>query len=264
MKRKQFLWVTTVLTLLLAAFWAGSVSASGASIASCFTDTNAPAACWMKLNGLVGGTLFGPNAAATRLQAAIWLQRVSQIPPTTGLITISDGFGNWHPFASTDNVAFTYFSSQTQITRGTAGTSYFSLQPAIPTVFYGRSLLFRGVELCYTASATLPLIYVEINTYTHTNSADDGRKLRFSDATSRTDSACRFYVLSTPVTLTAEDGVNIFIAANFTVVGEAFKLGRTTFVFAPTDVRALNPTSASVTTLQENGPQPDGLNTAAP
>ena len=167
MKRKSFLWITTVFTLLLAAFWVGSASATGNFIPSCFTDTNAPAACWMKLNGFVTGPLFNPNGVTTRILIANWLQRLSQIPPTSGLITISDGFGNWRPFTSADNVAFTYYSSETQITKATVGPNFFSLQPAIPTVFYGRSLLFRGVELCYTASATTSINYVEINTYTH-------------------------------------------------------------------------------------------------
>jgi hypothetical protein len=263
MKRKSALWITTVFTLLLAAFWVGSASATGNFIPSCFTDTNAPAACWMKLNGFVTGPLFNPNGVTTRILIANWLQRLSQIPPTSGLITISDGFGNWRPFTSADNVAFTYFSSETQITKATVGPNFFSLQPAIPTVFYGRSLQFRGVELCYTASATTSINYVEINTYTHSTGAGS-RSLRFSDPTTRTDSACRLYVLPTPVTLTVEDGVNIFIQGNFSVVGQALALGRTTFVFAPTGVRALGPSSANVTTLQENGPQPDGLNTAAP
>ena len=262
MKRRQFLWIGTITTLLLAAFWAGSASATN-SLLSCFSDTNAPAACWMKLNGLATGTVFNPTAATTRLQAAAWLRGVSQIPPTTGLITISDGFGNWRLFNSTDDLAFTNFSSETQVSKASVGSSFLSLQPAIPTVFYGRSLSFKGVELCYSASPSVSLAYVEINTYTHSTGAG-GRNLRLSDSTARTDSACRYYVLPTPVTLTAEDGVNIFIMGTWSVAGQPLALGRTTFVFAPTGIKAVNPTSAEVTTLQENGPQPNGLSTDAP
>lgn len=263
MKPKQFLWIANVIALVMAAIWAGSAYASSSNIVACFTDTSSPYACWMKQNGFASGNLFQPNSATTRLQTAIWLARVAQIPPTTGLITISDGFGNWKPLTSSDPLTFSNFSNETQVSRTTAGASYLSLQPSIPTVLYGRSLQFRGVELCYRANLSAAITYVEINTFTHTTGLN-GRSVRFSDATIRSDEACRYYVLPQPVTLTAEDGVNIFIKASWDPNLPVLGLGRTTFVFAPTGVRALNPTSAEVTTLQENGPQPDGLNTSAP
>jgi hypothetical protein len=267
MKRKYLLSVAAGATFLVVAFWVGTVYATAAT-ASCFSDiVGNPAAgaiCWMKQNGLASGKLFRPKDPTTRAQAAVWLQKVSQIPPTTGQILISDGFGNWRPFNSTDNLSFTNFSGSTYFYKATTGTNYLSLQPSIPTVFYGRSLQLLGVEFCYTASTNVHFSYVEINTYTHTTGPGT-RDLRFSDNTDRTDTACRYYVLPAPVKLTAEDGVNIFIQGNWSLANAPLILGRTTFVFAPTDSKALAPSGANVVTLQENGPQPaDGGSTAGP
>lgn len=265
MKRKTLFPALIGALLLATTFWVGNVYAT----TGCFTDTNGlgigfkNAICWMKANGLASGATFKPNNATTRAQSALWLQKASQIPPTTGKILISAGFGDWRPFSSTENISFSYFSSETQASKATAGSNFLSIHPSIPTVLYGRSLQFLGVEFCYAASTSVALSYVEINTYTHTAGAGS-RNLRFSDATARTDSACRYYVLPTPVTLTAEDGANFFIQGNWTVANTSLSLGRTTFVFKATGTKALDPTSLSgenVIILQEGGPQPDGGST---
>lgn len=266
MKRKYLLPVVAVAVFLGAAFWAGTAYAT----TSCFSDTvgnpAAAAICWMKQNGLVSGTLFRPNNATTRAQAAVWLQKSSQIPPTTGLILVSGGFGNWLPFTSADNLTFFRYSTGTWVYKATTGSNLLSLQPSTPTVFYGRSLNLLGVEFCYTASADAHFNYIEINTYTH-SAGSGARTLRFSDSTDYTDAACRYYVLSAPVTLTAEDGINIYIGGNWVTNGAHLELGRTTFVFAPTGVKAAAPAnlSTNVITLQQDGPQlPDGSSTSAP
>ena len=58
-----------------------------------------------------------------------------------------------------------------RLSKPTVGSNFVSLQPSIPSVLYGRSLQFRGVELCYTASANAALSYVEINTFYSTTGA---------------------------------------------------------------------------------------------
>ena len=77
--------------LVFSAFRVGTVYAA----TGCFTDTNGNpfevAICWMKENGIVGGTTFKPNNAATRATVAQWLFKQAQIPPTKGAILITPG-----------------------------------------------------------------------------------------------------------------------------------------------------------------------------
>jgi hypothetical protein len=260
MKRKTLLLTMVVACLLMTAFWAVDVYTA----TNCFTDTSGlkasieKAICWMKANRLASGSKFKPNDPVTRAQAALWLQKASQIPPTTGNILISTGFGDLRPFHSTDDLSFTYLSSLTSVSKATVGTNFLSIHPSIPTVLYGRSLRLVGVEFCYSASVNAALSAVEINTYTHT-AGPGSRDLRFTDTTARTDTACQYYVLPTPVTLTAEDGVNFFIQGNWTVAGTTLGIGRTTFVLRPTDAKADGPAAVSgkeAVLMQEGSPVP--------
>lgn len=263
MHPKRIVPIITISVLALATFWAGTVYATTA----CFKDTNGhrfeQAICWMKENGLAAGKRFRPDDPTTRGQAAEWLQQVSNIPPSTGLITISEGFGNWKPMFSTDNLVFENYANETYVKKTSTGVNFISLQPSIPAVLYGRSMQMVGVEFCYTASTSARFGYIEINTPTHTSSGTGAQNKRFSDGTVRTDSACRYYVLPTPVTLTAEDGVNIFIQGYWPVANSPLIVGRTTFVLAPTGTTAVPPSKADAVILQEGG-SPDGGSTSAP
>ncbi len=242
MKRKIILGAA-VLVLALTAFYAGNVYAA----TGCFSDTNGHWAetyiCWMKENGITTGYADGtyrPNATVNRAVMAAFLRTQAEIPPSTGDILISSGFGNWHPFNSSDPLSYTYFSSQTQVSRSAAGSSFLSVNPDIPTVLYGRSLLFKGVVFCYDTFASTTLNYVEINTYSHTTGSL-GRNLRFSDPTTRTGNACQTYTLASPVVLGPNDGVNFFIQVNWSAASTQFAIGRTTFIFAPTTTVAATP-----------------------
>jgi hypothetical protein len=252
MRVRLILVVVAGTLVALAAFGTGTAFAA----TGCFKDTNGhpfeQAICWMKENGLVSGKRFRPDDATTRAQAAVWLQKVADIPPSSGLILVSEGFANWRPFYSNDNVVFEHYSNATYLKKTTTGINFFSLHPSLPTALYGRNLKLLGVEFCYTASASAVFSYVEINTYTHTNSAGS-RTLQFSDTTDRTDSACRYYVLPTPVTLTAEDGANIFIQGQWNTANSPLIVGRTTFVLAPTNLNVVPPSIANSVPLQEGG-----------
>jgi hypothetical protein len=263
MHRRRIAVIVAVSILALATFWAGTAYAA----TNCFKDTNGhrfeQAVCWMKENGLASGKRFRPDDPTTRGQAAQWLQQVSNIPPSSGLITVSEGFGNWKPFKSTDNLVFEYYSTTTYIKKTTTGDNFFSLHPSLPTVLYGRSLQLVGVEFCYTASTSAIFSYMEINVRAYNNSGAGTGIVQFSDSTDRTDSACRYYVLPTPPTLTAEDSANIFIFGTWNTANAIFSVGRTTFVLAPTGVTAVPPSGADTTILQEGG-SPDGGSTSAP
>jgi hypothetical protein len=156
-----------------------------------------------------------------------------------GLILIGASPGDWKPFNSGDNLTFSYFSSATFVNKSTAGSNFLSLHPSIPTVLYGRSLELVGVEFCYTAQANAYVSYVEINKV-NSSAGADSRVLLFSDVTARTDSACRYYVLSSPELLTAEDALNFFIQGIW-VTSANLSLGRTTFVLRATDTEAASP-----------------------
>ena len=185
--------------------------------------------------------------------------------PHPGAILITPGMSSWEKFYSADNTSFAYYSSVTELRKATTGTSFVTLQPTVPTVLYGRSLQFRGVEFCYTAQANAFLSYVEINTFSSV-SGPGSVTHRFIDETDRTDSACRYYVLPSPVTLTADDGVNFYVEVNWTVANATFMLSRTTFVFEATGAKPTLPSAdfADAVILTESTGPGSGPSTTAP
>jgi hypothetical protein len=248
MKSKRSILIGAIIVLsIVAAFNVGIAYADSTGSTGCFNDTNGHWAetfiCWMKDNGIstgTGGGNYTPEGNVTRAQMAVFMQKQAEVPPSTGDILISAGFENWKPFNSTDPLSYTYFSSQTQVTRSSSGSSFLSINPELTAVLYGRSLLFKGVEFCYDTFASTTLNYVEINTYSH-KTGSLGRNLRFSDPTTRTGNECRLYTLSTPYVMTANDGANLFIQVNWAAAGSQFAIGRTTFIFEPTTTVAAPP-----------------------
>jgi len=269
MKRKfMFVTIGIVAVLLVTAFWAGKTFAT----TGCFSDTNGHWAetfiCWLKDNGVstgYGDGTYRPENNITRAEMAVMLKRQADVPPSTGLILVTPGNGDWLKHYSTYDISFDSTTNGTGVSKATAGDAWISIQPSIPTVLYGRNLQLVGVEFCYTGDANTYLSYVELDTFTSTagefNATD-----RNTDATVRTDSACRYYVLPSPVTLTAEDGVNFLIGVHWNAGGTYFYLARTTFVLQPTGTIAASPKSLSdtVVTLSETNPPEEGTSTTAP
>ena len=269
MKRKFLIQSGIAVVVLLTLVFGIGVGQAYATT-GCFTDTNGHWAetfiCWMKDSGITSGTGGGnssPNDYVTRAQMAVFLQKQAEIPPSTGDILISAGFGNWHPFNSSDPLSYTYFSSQTQVSRSSIGSSFLSINPDIPTVLYGRSLSFKGVEFCFDTFSSTTLNYVEINTYSHTTGSL-GRNLRFSDPTTRTGNECRLYTLSSPVVLTADSGVNFFIQVNWAAAATQFAIGRTTFIFEPTTIIAAPPAAPQMHQDSQDVPISPEFDTSAP
>ena len=152
--------------------------------------------------------------------------------PLAPPLRLTEGFGNWRPFSTADNLTFEVYSNVAYVKKATTGSGYVSLHPTLPLSQNGTRLRLTGVEQCYTASSSVVLSYIEINTFTHTNSAGP-RTLQFSDPTDRSDSACRLYTLSTPYTLTPQDGVNIFAQGVWNTANSPLILGRTTLILEP-------------------------------
>jgi hypothetical protein len=263
MKRKYLFLVGALLVVVLAA---GVAVGRTYATTGCFPDTNGHWAeifiCWLKDNGISSGypdMTYRPENNVTRAEMAVMLKNQANVPPATGLILVSAGFGNWLPFNSNDPLEFAYFSGSTFVDRTAIGYNYLSVQPDLATVLYGRSLQLNGVEFCYGASASAILDYVEINTFRHTTGAGN-RSLLFSDSTDRTDAACRLYTLATPAVLTAEDGANFFISVNWTVASSGFYIGRTTFIFQPTETIAAPPAGAVTLGSQSELPEDSPTN----
>lgn len=290
MKHKGLLLIGTLIVTLAVQLVFGVGNALATT--GCFLDTNGHWAetfiCWMKDNAITSGTgggNYSPDNNVTRGEMAVFMQKLDELAVaqansadaanlvaaraytdtslSTGQILISSGFGNWHPFNSTDPLSYTYFSSQTQVTRSSAGSSFLSVNPDLPTVLYGRSLSFKGVQFCFDTFASTTLNYVEINTYTHTTGSL-GRNLRFSDPTARTGNQCRLYMLASPVTLTANDGVNFFIQVNWSVAASQFAIGRTTFILEPTTTIAVAPVAPLSLESNQETPLSPAPDTSAP
>lgn len=256
---------TLLIALLLAAFSVGRVSAS----TGCFNDTNGHWAetfiCWMSDNGITGGYPDGgyhPNSNVTRAEMAVFMKAQADVPPSKGQILVSTGMANWRPFSSADNLTFTYFSSTTAVRKATVGANYITIHPDLTTVLYGRSLNLVGVEFCYDASVDAVFSGMEINTTEH-STGPGTRTLQFSDNTDRTDAACRLYTLTTPATLTAEMGVSFYALIDWKVASTDFFVGRTTFILAPTETIAAQPSAAqTIGTGLETIPSPSTDSTA--
>lgn len=254
--------------LIGSAFLVGNVYAS----TGCFTDTNGNWAetyiCWLKDNGISNGYVDGtyrPNNYITRAEIAVFLQRIAEIPPSKGLITISEGFGNWRPFRTSDDLTFENYTGATYLYKASTGLNYITLQPSIPTVLYGKNLQLLGVEFCYNTTGTVYLDYLEIDVPTHVT-GPGVQNMQYSDDTNRTGSACRYYVLPSPVTLTDENTINLFVLLSWPDAGNIFQLGRTTFVLQPTGTSAVGPSSLAedVVILSESSGNNHLPSTSAP
>jgi hypothetical protein len=256
MNRKSlFITIGVVSLLLVATFWAGKAFAT----TGCFSDTNGHWAetfiCWLKDNDVstgYGDGTYRPENNITRAEMAVMLQRQAEVPPDKGLILITPGNGNWLKYMAADDISFNYRSSHTEVMKATLGDAWISIQPSVPTVLYGRDMQLVGVDFCYTASTDTYLSIVELETFTST-AGEAHYDVQANDSTVRTDSACRYYELPAPVTLTPIEGVTFWVYVHWNAGGTKFNINRTTFVLQPTSTLAVFSPSLTdaVVTLSE-------------
>jgi hypothetical protein len=239
-----FATIGVVAVLVVAAFWAGHAFAT----TGCFSDTNGHWAetyiCWLKDHGITfgyGDGTYRPDNPITRGEMAAMLQRQAQVPPSIGAIFITPGNGDWLKWLATNDITFDNYANETRVRKATTGDTFISIQPSVPTVLYDRELQLVAVDFCYSATTNAYLYYVEIDTFSDTNGSASNT-IQAYDSTTRTDSGCRYYTLPAPVTLTVVNGVEFFIQIVWTAVGSSdfFSIGRTTFVFQPTDTLAIS------------------------
>ena len=137
-----------------------------------------------------------------------------------------------------------------------------SISPTAPVSLYGRSMQLVAVEVCYTATTSALLSFVEVNVETAVN--DGGtRTVVFADATDATNAACRYVPLPTPRTLTANDTVNLFVGGEWAVANSTLVLGRASFIFAPTSTTLTPPSDIAPSTPPVAVPA-TGTSTAPP
>jgi hypothetical protein len=245
-----------MVVIAVAAFGVGTAFAAS----SCFTDTSGhiyeTAICWLKSNGIVGGTIFNPGGATTRATAAQWLYKQSQIPPTQGVILIDAGF-NWEQFNPTIPLEKYYSAGRINMYKATTGSVDFAVQPSLPIALYGRSLKLLGVEFCYAATFQSFIDQVAIRTATNI-SGTNSVTTRLVDGTDRSDTSCRYYALTIPYTLTEHDSASFHITINWTSILSSFSIERTTFVLKPSAIKVYAPADSldSVTLDETTGEEP--------
>lgn len=284
MKIRSALGIVLVVGLLMASFGAGTAFAA----TGCFPDSVGHWAetfiCFLKDNGITSGFPDGtykPENGVTRAEMAVFLQRSIELanatsksyadslvntPPATGDILISAGFSSWRPLFSTDPMTTFNSSNRIVFTSSAVGSYTFSNQPDLPVALYGKSLEFVGVEICYGASVGNNLLSeVRIRTYNQA-SGISGSTVVYTDSTDHADSACRYYVLPTPILMTPEMGATVFADVSWSTAGFEFGFGRTTYVFRATGTSstALSKGTGENTVILQEVTGPDTSPEAAP
>jgi len=267
MKVKKLFVVVLFVVLFAASFGAGQVIAT----TGCFPDSVGHWAetfiCFLKDNSITNGFPDGtykPDNGVTRAEMAVFLQKSIELvnatalgfantaesdaksyadslvntPPSTGDILISAGFSSWRPLFSADPMTTVNSSNRVGFTSSAVGTYTFGNQPDLPVALYGKSLEFVGVEICYSANVGNNLLSeVRIRTYNQasaTSGPGSSTTIVYSDTTDHADSACRYYVVSSPILMTPEMGATVFADVTWSGVGFEFGFGRTTYVFRAT------------------------------
>ncbi len=268
MKNRRFLTALVSAIFLLAL---GFLGGKAYAAASCFTDTTGHWAetyiCWLKDNGISTGFPDGsyqPESPIKRSEMAVMLKRQAEVPPTSGVIAISEGFGNWIAWHSSSPLVFYHGPVYTGIQPQSASTDHIRLHTSVPTVLYGNSLEFMGVEFCYFAQITAIMNRFEINVPSHTTSGVGAPGISYYDETDRTDQACRYYTLTTPVTLTVNNSINLSVTVTWTNPSHNFNVGRTTFFFQPTGTKAVLPAEMENATVLSEGITPPDVQSANP
>jgi hypothetical protein len=222
--------------LLVTAFSAGQVYAG----TGCFSDTNGHMfetyICWMKEKGITSGTTpttYSPEAYVTRGQMAVFMQRVADIPPSTGVTFITQSLTSLLPEGYSPTEGISYYLDTAWLYKMTAPSSgAYVLNAVIPTSLYGQSMYLAGVQVCYDAtnSQTLTSVYLRQTSY----AGGVGSMVKIAqDNTSRSDAACRIYLITSPALLSANNTVGLKLTAGFTSAGAMLKINSVTMILSP-------------------------------
>jgi hypothetical protein len=160
-----------------------------------------------------------------------------------GVIRVSAGTSNWRPYLSSDPLTFTYYTNYTGITRSAAGASYLTVHPTVPSALYGKSFQLRGFELCYTTNTGVTFTNASLNVSSYASNGDSTANTVILDTTTRNDKACRTSMTSSPVVLTPNDDVAVYVYATWTNTSAVLYLGQVSIFLEPTATATAAPSS---------------------
>ncbi|HKU56429.1 MAG TPA: hypothetical protein VJP41_05345 [Gaiellaceae bacterium] len=172
-----------------------------------------------------------------------------------GNIYVQLGFTNWVPWLSTDPLSATHYSDTTGYLRSSTGASWIEIDAPIPTSLYGKALAFVGFQFCYVTngnSLTDVLVYQD----TQTTQGFGGDSVVASDATTRTDSACRTYTPSSPIAMTSADQFSLWVDGNWATASSYIYFGRVTAILQPTSSAATAPKATARAARASTGRDP--------
>lgn len=234
MKRRFVIALSVIVIVLvaMATFGIGRASAS----AGCFNDTNGHWAeffiCWMKDNGISGGTgggNYSPEKNVTRAEMAVFMAAQAEIPPSTGDIYINTGPSGWvEEYVSLAELR--HRAGYVEFATSESTDSYFMISPSLPSSLYGRKIFAKGVQLCYEAGDA-QMTHVILSQY-----AGDGNLINIiSDSTVRIDKTCRSYMFTNPTEFWGGDQFTLEVAFHTLFVGTPGELliYSTTFILSP-------------------------------
>jgi hypothetical protein len=234
MKRKLLIQSGVTLVVLFVLAFGVSVKQAYATT-GCFTDTIGNWAetfiCWMKDNGITSGvtpTTYAPNANVTRAEMAVFIQRVANIPPSTGDIYINAGYNGWVPAAGTAGT-IGYYSDWNELRGPAAGSYVFLLTPDLPVTLYGKQMYLAGVKICYTAvSATDYITAISMYHYLEDGSIYNS----IVDNTDRTVAGCATINLPFAGAFFGGEHVSLVLTSTLSASGTV-GIRSTTFILKP-------------------------------
>lgn len=240
MKRILPYFVGMLIGLLVAAVIAIDIAlAAPPTGTDCFPDTNGHWAenfiCWLADNGISSGFPDGtykPENNVTRAEMAVMMQKLAQIPPESGNITIDVGPEAWRPSGGSGGHSIEYNPGSASLKTGVAGLYQFQAGVSAPAVMYDRVLYLTGATLCYSASPNAEITQVWLRAFANKNGVG-GVYRSVTDATPLQDIGCKTYSISNPLNMIPTDHVNFQLEVNFTDGNSVVNVSSVTFIFSP-------------------------------
>jgi hypothetical protein len=194
-----------LLVFMISAFWVGNAYAA----AGCFPDTDGhwaePFICWMKENGIAAGYADGtyrPNNGVTRAEAAVFLNKQAEIPPSSGSYQVVVGPTGWQRNGPLTDGDLYYFTNVLRMNNTAPGIIGIQTSPTLPSMIFGRIPEITGVKICSSGTASQYIEYSVLSIFQVTDSGTFNVATAV-DTTNHQSTGCYTLTLDTPVLLAA-------------------------------------------------------------